>query len=102
MNLSREEVLFELAIGKPAGRSGLDRFQVRLDAVLKRRPHPPDLLHPFTHPVPLDLKTIAVMNDMTEAAERSELTRQSIVEECRQWRLVRRAEPLEKVQMPVF
>jgi len=96
-SIARELAGFGLARRKPADGSESDRLQMSFDPVLKRRQHLSHMLHAFTHPVPLDLKTIAVVDNMPEATEGAELTRQRLVEQHGQRRMAGWAEPLEQI-----
>ena len=100
--IPREEALFALALEKPADPSKSDRFQMSLDPIVKRREDLSHMLHAFAHPVPLDLKTVAVVDDMPEATEGAELTRQSVVEQHGQRWMAGRAEALEQIIVPVL
>ena len=76
----------------------------RLPSVHPSR-HRQDRVHLFQSippPVPLDLKSVAVVDDVPEATEWAELAGQPVAEQRRQRRLSGRVEPLEQVQVPVF
>ena len=64
--IPREEALFALALEKDADRSKSDRFQMSLDPIVKCRQDLSYMLHAFVHPVPLDLKAVAVSFDVAE------------------------------------
>jgi len=102
MNPTIEGVLCALALEKLDDRSQSDRFQIRFDTLSKRREHLADLLDAFPHPVPLDLESITVVNDMPEPAEGAELAGQGVIKQNGQWRMAGWAEPLEQIKVPVL
>ena len=72
------------------------------NAVAQPRQNRAHLVQSFPHPIPFNLKSISVVNDMTKTTERPKLPFQVRVEERGQWRLSRPAEALKQVKMPVF
>ena len=75
-------------------------FHMIGDTVPEPRQDRSDLIQSFAHPVPLDLKSVAVVDDVPEAAKWAELASQRLVKQQGQRRLFGRAEPLEQVQVP--
>ena len=102
MNPSREEVLLPLVtqrITRAVAES--ERVDVSRNTFTEHRQDRVHLFQSFPHPVPLDLKSVAVADDVPETAEGTELAGQRLVEQRGQRRLSGRAEPLEQVQVPV-
>jgi hypothetical protein len=54
--------------------------QVSGNVVTEHRQDRAHLIQPFPHPIPLDLKSVSVVDDVSEAAEGTQLLRQRIVE----------------------
>ncbi len=72
------------------------------DTILEYRQDRAHLFQSFPHPIPLDLKSVSVVDDVPEATEWTDLPCQYLVEKRGQRRLSGRTKPLEQVQVPVL
>ena len=79
-----------------------ERVDVSRNTVAEYRQDRAHLIQPFPHPVPLDLKSVAVVDDMPETAEGAELAGLRVVEQRGQRQLFGRTEPFELVQVPTL
>jgi hypothetical protein len=70
--------------------------------IAKRRKHPRDLVQSLWHSIPLDLKAVAVVDDVAKSAERPKWTRQGGANQLGQGRSWRLAESMEQLQVPVL
>lgn len=118
MNLTREEALFAAALerspvtrdsvldcvpdasGTPLHVRQSKSVHVIGDAVPEHLQDRIDLIQAFPHPIPLDLKSVAVVDDVPEPAEGAKSAGQGLVEQEGQRGLRRWTEPLEQVQVP--
>jgi hypothetical protein len=87
MNSARDKALFASAQEQTAHQTASNCIQMGSNPLPEMRHHFFDVIHSFPHPIPLDLKSVSVMDDMPETAEWTELAGQPVVEQRGQPRL---------------